>query len=70
MDPISIARYGLMAATRRFDDAAQEIVEAPDSDIVGAIIDMTQAKQAFSANLSVIRFAQDMWDDLLAIQAR
>jgi flagellar basal body rod protein FlgC len=70
MDPISIARYGLMAATRRFDDAAQEIVGAPDGDTVGAIIDMSQAKQAFSANLSVIRFAQEMWDDLLAVQTR
>jgi flagellar basal body rod protein FlgC len=70
MDPISIARYGLMAATRRFEDAAQEIVGAPDGDTVGAMVDMTQAKQAFAANLSVIRFSQDMWDDLLAIQSR
>lgn len=69
MDPISTARYGLMAATRRFDEAAQAVV-TPDADLAGAMIDMTQAKQAFSANLSVIRFAQDMWDDLLAIQGR
>jgi flagellar basal body rod protein FlgC len=70
MDPIATARYGLMAATRSFDAAAQEIAGAPAGDTVGAMIDMTQAKQAFSANLSVIRFAQEMWDDLLAIQGR
>lgn len=69
MDPINLARYGLMAATRRFDNAAQEIVATPDGDMAGPIIELSQAKQAFSANLSVIRFAQDMWDDLLAIQA-
>jgi flagellar basal body rod protein FlgC len=34
------------------------------------MVDITQAKQAFTANLSVIRFSQDMWDDLLAIQNR
>ena len=32
------------------------------------MVDMIQAKTAFSANLSVIRFSQDMWDSLLKIR--
>jgi hypothetical protein len=31
---------------------------------------MVQAKHAFSANITVIRFAQDMWDSLLQLQTR
>jgi hypothetical protein len=31
---------------------------------------MIQAKHAFSANLSVMRFAQDMWKSLLDLQTR
>ncbi|MDZ4371419.1 MAG: flagellar basal body rod C-terminal domain-containing protein [Phenylobacterium sp.] len=78
MDPISTARYGLMAASRRFEASAQQIaglrgVEgegARDVDVAGEIVEMVQAKTAFSANLSVIRFAQDMWDSLLQLQTK
>ncbi len=73
MDPISTARYGMMAASRSFAAAAEEVAgftANPDADLVGSVVGMTQAKHAFSANLNVIRFAQDMWDDLLALQAR
>lgn len=73
MDPISTARYGLMAATRRFETAAVEVSRMggeADVDVEGAMVEMVQSKHAFSANLSVIRFAQDMWDSLLEIQTR
>jgi flagellar basal body rod protein FlgC len=71
MDPISTARYGLMAASQRFETSATQIANMRSDDGVdlgAAIVDMTQAKQAFTANLSVIRFAQDMWDSLLQLQ--
>lgn len=71
MDPISTARYGLMAASRRFETAAVEVSRMGGDEPVdaeGAMVDMIQAKTAFSANLSVIRFSQDMWDSLLDIQ--
>ncbi len=73
MDPIATARYGLMAASNRFETAASRIAGAPgdnDVDIATEFVEVLQAKQAFSANLSVIRYAQDMWDSLLAIQSR
>jgi flagellar basal body rod protein FlgC len=70
MDPISTARYGLSAASRQFESAATKIasMRSDDVDVTGAVVDMVQAKHAFSANLTVIRFAQDMWDSLLKLQ--
>lgn len=75
MDPISTARYGLMAATRRFETAAVNIATmdvegGPEVDQVEETVDMIQAKTAFSANISVIKFADEMWDALLQIQSR
>lgn len=71
MDPISTARYGLMAASRRFETAAVEISQMGGDqpvDVEGAMVEMIQSRHAFSANLSVIAFSQEMWDALLKIQ--
>ena len=73
MDPIATARYGLTAATRRFEASAVEIAKMGGDepvDLAKETVEMVQAKAAFSANISVIRFAQDMWDDLLKLQSR
>ena len=75
MDPISTARYGLMAASRQFEASAVNIAGmgaegAPDVDLAQETVSMIQAKTAFSANISVIGFAQDMWDSLLQLQSR
>ena len=73
MDPIATARYGLMAASNRFESAASRIAGAPGDagvDLATEFVEVIQAKQAFSANLSVIRYAQDMWASLLAVQSR
>jgi hypothetical protein len=73
MDPISTARYGLMAAERRFEASAVRIASMRGDesvDVAQEIVGMVQAKTAFSANLSVIRFAQDMWDALLKLQTK
>ena len=72
MDPIATARYGLTAATRRFEASAAEIASMGGDetvDVPKAMVEMVQAKAAFSANISVIKFAQDMWDDLLKLQS-
>ena len=72
MDPIATARYGLMAASQRFEASATQIVQGGASDagdLAEGIIGLTQAKTAFKANATVIRFAQDMWDSLLDIQS-
>lgn len=74
MDPIATARYGLTAATQRFEASATRIatmgVEGQDVDLAHEMVEMISAKHQFSANLSVVRFAQDMWDALLDLQAR
>lgn len=75
MDPISTARYGLMAASRRFETSAVNVatmgVEGePDTDLAKETVDMISAKTAYSANITVIKFAQDMWDSLLQLQTR
>jgi flagellar basal body rod protein FlgC len=75
MDPISTARYGLLAASRRFETSAVNVatmgVEGePEVDLGKETVDMIRAKTAFSANLQVIGFAQEMWDSLLKIQSR
>ena len=71
MDPIATARYGLMAASRRFETAAVEVSRMGGDepvDVEGAMVQMIQSKHAFSANLSVISYSQEMWDSLLKIQ--
>jgi flagellar hook protein FlgE len=78
MDPIATARYGLTAATRRFEASAAQVagmsveggVEGQDVDLAHEMVEMISARRQVSANLSVIRFAQDMWDSLLELQSR
>lgn len=75
MDPIATARYGLMAASQRFESSAANVArmgvegEAP-VDLAKETVDMIQAKTAFSANIQVIKFADEMWDSLLQLQSR
>lgn len=71
--PISIARGGLAAAERRFETAASRVAQvSADSsiDLGHEMVEMIQAKHHFSANLKVIRFADEMWQSLLEIQVR
>lgn len=73
MDPLVVARYGMLAAERRFDASASRLARAADDgsvDVTSEIVEQIQAKTAFAANASVVRFAQDMWRALLAIQER
>ena len=61
MDPIATARYGLMAASRRFETAAVEVSRMGGDqpvDVEDAMVEMIQSKTAFSANISVIKFSQ------------
>ena len=71
MDPIATARYGLTAASHRLEASATQIANLRSDasvDLGAEVVNMVQAKHAFSANLTVIRFAQDMWDSLLKLQ--
>jgi flagellar hook protein FlgE len=71
MDPISTARAGLMAASARFEASASRTARLgfdASVDYVTEAVEQVKAKTEFKANLQVIRFADDMWQSLLAIQ--
>lgn len=73
MDALSIARGGLAAAERRFEAAATRVAQSSGDegvDLGHEMVEMIQAKHHFSANLKVIRFADEMWKSLLEIQVR
>ncbi len=71
MDPISTARYGMMAATRSLADSAARMANISgegEVDYASEAVARIEAKQAFKANVAVIRVADQMWDSLLALQ--
>lgn len=73
MDPISTARYGMMAASRSFEASANRVAGMAGDDSVDygkEAVEQIEAKQAFSANLGVIRIADEMWRSLLDLQTR
>jgi len=73
MDPISIARYGMMAATQRLDASASRVAGMAGGssvDYASEAVTQIEAKQAFSANVGVIKIADKMWQSLLDLQAR
>jgi flagellar hook protein FlgE len=70
MDPISTARYGMMAAVQRLDAAAANVVNNPEADYGQETVNLIAAKQQFSANLSVVKVADQMWQSLLDLQTR
>ncbi|HEX5378603.1 MAG TPA: flagellar basal body rod C-terminal domain-containing protein [Phenylobacterium sp.] len=73
MNPIATAQYGLFAATRRFEASAERTARLGDSgfdvDYGSEVVEQVQAKHEFSANLAVIRTADDMARSLLDILA-
>ena len=68
MDPISTARYGMMAATRQLEGAANRIAGGGDVDYASEAVNQIEAKQAFKANVGVIKVADEMWQSLLDLQ--
>jgi len=73
MDPLSIARGGLMAASARFEASTERTARMgadPSVDPAQEAVEQITAKHQFSANLGVIRIADEMWKSLLAIQER
>jgi flagellar hook protein FlgE len=69
MDPISTARYGMMAATQQLTASANRIAAGGDSVDYGAeAVNTIEAKQAYSADVGVIKVADEMWQSLLDLQ--
>lgn len=73
MDPLTVARYGLMAASQRFEASAVRTAQMGGDDTVDyakEAVEQVEAKHQFSANLGVIRVADEMWRSLMDIQTR
>jgi flagellar basal body rod protein FlgC len=71
MDPISTARYGMMAATQALTASANRVArlgQDPSVDYALEAVTQVEARQAFKANVQVIKVADEMWDSLLSIQ--
>jgi flagellar basal body rod protein FlgC len=68
----AIAGAGLVQAVRRFDASAQRTARAGEDaakvDLAEEAIEQISAKHAFTANLSVLRAADDMVKQLLDIR--
>jgi flagellar hook-associated protein FlgK len=72
MDPISTARYGMMAAAQQLAASANRVAAMPGDDSVdyaAEAVNQIEAKQAFTANARVIHVADEMWKALLDIQS-
>lgn len=68
MDPISTARYGMMAATRQLNEAANRVAGGGDVDYASAAVGQIEATHAFKANVGVIKVADEMLQSLLDLQ--
>lgn len=73
MDPISVARYGMMTAESRLSASAGRVAgladPAGDVDYAAEAVEQIEAKQAFQANVGVIKVADEMWNSLLSLQS-
>lgn len=69
MNPIATAQYGMLAAARRFEASAERTAQAgsPNTslDLVSETVEQIEAKHAYSANIGVIRTADQMTRDAL-----
>ena len=73
MDPLSIARYGMMSAQDRLAQSATRVANwsgGDDVDIAQETVDQIEAKQQFAASAKIVSFADDMWRSLMDIQTR
>jgi len=73
MDPLSIARYGMMSAQDRLAQSATRVANwngGDDVDIAQETVNQIEAKQQFAASAKVVSFADDMWRSLMDIQTR
>jgi flagellar hook protein FlgE len=72
MDPISTARYGMMAASRQLAQSASRVAnlgQDPSVDYGTEAVSQIEAKQSFTADVHVIKVADEMWQSLLDIQS-
>lgn len=71
MTAIPHAALALTSALDRFGHASARVLEAvtgaDEADLGAALADMSAAKTQARAGVAVIRFADEMWDEILRI---
>jgi hypothetical protein len=65
----SVAAAGIASAVARFDQSAARTAAAPLDDLAAETVERMQAKVALSANVAVLRTADDMTGTLLDMLA-
>lgn len=65
----AIAAGGVAAATARFEQSARRTAQTPLDNLEAEMVERIEAKTEFSANLAVLRTADDMAGALLDILA-
>jgi flagellar hook protein FlgE len=69
MQVMAIASAGLQTSMQRFEQSAQRTAAASspyaDVDLAQEVVEQVSARSAFSANVSVIRTANQMMGELL-----
>ena len=65
----SIAAGGLASAMARFEQSAQRTAQAPLDNLEAEMVERIEAKTAASANIAVLKTADDMAGALLDILA-
>ena len=65
----SIAAGGLASAMARFEQSAQRTAQAPLDNLEAEMVERIEAKASVSANIAVLRTADDMAGALLDMLA-
>ena len=65
----SIAAGGIASAVARFEQSAVRTAAAPLDNLEAEMVERIESKAAFSANIAVLRTADDMAGTLLDILA-
>jgi len=69
MDPLSIARYGMMSAQQELARSADRVVQnGPDQDHGSEVIAQLEAKTQFAISAKIVAFDAAMWRALLTLQ--
>ena len=72
MDPLTIARNGMLVAEQRFDASANRVAHmGQDSSVDPAreTVEQIQAATQFKMNVNVVKFTDDMWRSIIDIAA-
>jgi flagellar hook protein FlgE len=71
MDPLSTARYGMIAAASRLAASAARVAawNGDDVDLARETVDQIEARQQFIASAKVVGFSDEMWRALMDVAA-